>query len=172
MCTYALLLLLLVSSTGLLEDVSLHAQLFISSLFDKLRWLLGRLTFSSISSTPTAAVAARQRASAAGLHQLSSGGVSGGGRSSSSGISPAAASAAAAGGGAAAPAGLFGRLRSAVQPGGGAAGRRGGRGAASGYGGRGAAGGVTTGSGGRLKLRSVTSVDLPVRLKKDCSIQQ
>jgi len=134
--------------------VSLQGQLFISRIFDTLRWLLGRITFSTVSNTPTAAVAARQRGSSAlpGTHVASH----------SSGTASGAAGVAAAG---AASLGVFGRLRAAMHPGAAAAGAAGvgaAVGAAALAGGRSSGGSMAAAGRGRLKLRSVTSVDLPV----------
>lgn len=118
---------------GLLEDVSLHGQLFISRIFDKLRWLLGKLTFSSVGQTPTAAAApARQ-------HFSSCSQAGGGSAKAESG-------------------GLFGMLRSPRHPASRAAVRPGAAGVTS--------FGVGFAAGRRWKLRSVTSVDLPVRSER------
>ena len=130
---------------GLLEDVSLHGQLFISRVFDRLRWLLGKLTFSQVAQTPTAAAAA----ASAARQQFSMHGSSG--SSSRAGQVPGAAPKESAG--------LFGRRRSPQHP----AARAAGAGAGAVVGGAGLQGG-SLGAGSRpLKLRSVTSVDLPVR---------
>lgn len=126
--------MLFVVCAGLLEDVSIHGQLLISRNFDKLRWLLSKVTFSAVAQTHTAA---QQRTSSLGS------------RSSSS--STADSTPAAAGG---ARQGFFEGLRSPKHPA--AAAGAAGDGSATASWRRGVA------AGGRWKLRSVTSVDLPV----------
>lgn len=143
-CLFDCFLLLL----GLLEDVSLQGQLFISRIFDTLRRLLSKLTFSAVPATPSsAALAARQR-QGWGMHRFGSTS-----SSTSMGSTPGHASTATQPG----SPGIWDRLRHPMAFSGGHAAAGAGAARASG-----STAGAAASPGGRLKLRSVTSVDLPV----------
>lgn len=123
----------------------MHGQLLISRIFDKLRWLLGKMTFATVGQTPTAAAAPpRPHFSPHGSTTTSS-------RAGSQTEATLGEKTAKSESG-----GLFSMLRSPRHPAVSAAADAGAVGAPSSF-------GAGFAAGRRLKLRSVTSVDLPVR---------